>query len=212
MPYATLRANFSLAMTNEYARSGAVTKLQQNRRIANEGILSEREQDWADQMRAAVAGDAAAYRSVLQSVTVFLRIEVRRGFARYGRGTSDVEDVVQETLLAIHLKRETWRTDEPIGPWVRAIARNKLIDSLRRGGKRIIVPIDDVIDFLPAAEPTEHLTEQDAQQILSLLNGRQREIVEAISLNGASIRETASKYQITEGAVRVAFERAASPR
>ena len=169
--------------------------------------MSEREQEWADQMRAALAGNATAYRIVLQSLTLFLRTEVRRGFARYGRGTSDVEDVVQETLLAIHLKRETWRTDEPIGPWVRAIARNKLIDSLRRGGKRINVPIDDVIDILPAAEPTEHITERDAEQILGLLNGRQREIVESISLKGATIRETATKYAITEGAVRVALHR-----
>lgn len=169
--------------------------------------MSEREDEWADQMRAAIAGDAGAYRTVLQSLTIFLRAEARRGFARYGRGTADVEDVVQETLLAIHLKRETWRTDEPIGPWVRAIARNKLIDSMRRGGKRINVPIDDVIDILPAAEPTEHLTQQDAEQILNLLQGRQRDIVEAISLKGSSIRETAAKFAISEGAVRVALHR-----
>jgi RNA polymerase sigma-70 factor, ECF subfamily len=175
--------------------------------IQNEVALSEREDEWADQMRAAIAGDAGAYRTVLQSLTIFLRAEARRGFARYGRGTADVEDVVQETLLAIHLKRETWRTDEPIGPWVRAIARNKLIDSMRRGGKRINVPIDDVIDILPAAEPTEHLTQQDAEQILNLLQGRQRDIVESISLKGASIRETAAKFEISEGAVRVALHR-----
>jgi len=169
--------------------------------------LNDREQEWADQMRASLAGDQAAYRKVLQSLTVFLRSEVRRGFARYGRGMADVEDVVQETLLAIHLKRETWRTDEPIGPWVRAIARNKVIDSLRRGGKRINVPIDDVIDILPAAEPTDHLSERNAEQILDKLNGRQREIVESISINGSSIRETATKLDISEGAVRVALHR-----
>ena len=114
---------------------------------------------------------------------------------------------MQEALLAIHLKRETWRTDEPIGPWVRAIARNKVIDCLRRSGRRVIVPIDDVIDILPAAEPSEHLTERDAEQILSKLNGRQREIVESISINGSSIRETAAKLAISEGAVRVALHR-----
>jgi RNA polymerase sigma-70 factor, ECF subfamily len=158
-------------------------------------------------MRAALAGDENAYRLVLHSLAIFLRVEVRRGFARYGRGTADMEDVVQETLLAVHLKRETWRPDDPLIPWVRAIARNKLIDTLRRGGKRINVPIDDVIDILPASEPTEHLTERDAEQILNLLNGRQRDIVESISLNGASIRETATKFAITEGAVRVALHR-----
>lgn len=172
--------------------------------------MDDREREWADQMRAGLAGDAAAYRAVLSALTVFLRTEVRRGFARYGYGQSDVEDVVQEALLAIHLKRETWRPSEPIGPWVRAIARNKLIDSLRRGGRRINVPIDDVIDILPAAEPTEHLTERDAGQILSKLNGRQREIVESISIKGDSIKQTAARYSISEGAVRVALHRGLS--
>jgi len=69
------------------------------------------------------------------------------------------------------------------------------------------VPIDDVIDVLPAAEPVEHLTERDAEQILSKLEGRQREIVESISINGSSIRETATKLSISEGAVRVALHR-----
>jgi len=169
--------------------------------------MNDREREWADQMRAGMAGDAAAYRTVLKSLTAFLRMEVRRGFSRYGYGQSDVEDVVQESLLAIHLKRETWRTSEPITPWVRAIARNKLIDSLRRGGRRINVPIDDVIDVLPAAEPTEHLNERDAEQILSKLNGRQREIVQSISINGDSIRQTATRFDISEGAVRVALHR-----
>jgi len=169
--------------------------------------LNEREQEWAIQMRAGIEGDAAAYRMVLASLTLFLRAEVRRGFARYGRGQADVEDVVQDALLAIHLKRATWRTDEPIGPWVRAIARNKLIDSLRKGGRRIHVPIDDVIETLPAETQTEHLTERDAGEILSKLNGRQRDIVESISLKGASIRETAAKFDISEGAVRVALHR-----
>ena len=180
---------------------------QSGRNVFHEVALNEREQEWSSQMRAALAGDQTAYRNVLQSLTIFLRSEVRRGFARYGRGMADVEDVVQESLLAIHLKRETWRTDEPIGPWVRAIGRNKVIDSLRRSGRRINVPIDDVIDILPAAEPTEHITERDAEKILGKLNGRQREIVESISINGSSIRETAVKYAITEGAVRVALHR-----
>jgi RNA polymerase sigma-70 factor, ECF subfamily len=169
--------------------------------------LNDQEHEWARLMRAGLAGDASAYNAVLQLLAAFLRTDVRRGFARYGRGTADVEDVVQETLLAVHLKRETWRTSEPIGPWVRSIARNKVIDTLRRSGRRINVPIDDVIEFLPAPEQTEHLTERDAVQILALLQGRQREIVQSISLEGASIRETATKYAISEGAVRVALHR-----
>ncbi len=169
--------------------------------------MSERDAEWATQMRAGLSGDGAAYHAVLASLTLFLRGEVRRGFSRYGNGGADVEDVVQETLIAIHLKRETWRPQDPLIPWVRAIARNKLIDSLRRGGRRVNVPIEDFEDVLAAPEPTQHLTERDAGEILDQLKGRQRDIVEAISIHGVSIRETASKFDISEGAVRVALHR-----
>jgi RNA polymerase sigma-70 factor (ECF subfamily) len=64
-------------------------------------------------MRAAIAGDATAYRGLLQSLTQSLRAATRRGFAQFGAAMNDVEDVVQETLLAIHLKRHTWDPTQP---------------------------------------------------------------------------------------------------
>ena len=169
--------------------------------------MTTQEVEWADQMRAAIEGDGSAYKAVLQSLSVFLRGEVRRGLTRYGYGQSDVEDIVQEALLAIHLKRGTWRTHEPIIPWVRAIARNKVIDSLRKLGRRINVPIDDVVETLAAPVASEHLTPDDGEKILSQLQGRQRDVVRSISMEGISIRETAAKFTMTEGAVRVALHR-----
>src|SRR5262249_48105082 len=107
-------------------------------------------------MRAAMTGDAAAYNRLLTSLTPAIRSVGRGGLARAGLVVEDAEDVVQETLLAIHLKRHTWDPSMPLGPWVRAIARNKLIDAMRRRGRRAQVPIDDVIDTLVAdgGEPT----------------------------------------------------------
>ena len=167
----------------------------------------DRDDVWTHLMTAALRGDEAAYRSILEALAVFVRSEARRGFTRYGHGSADVDDVVQETLLAIHLKRETWQPERPVGPWVRAIARNKVIDTLRRKGRHVSVPIDDFADRLPAAPSAERLTHQDAAQALKQLQGRQREIVQSISINGNSIRETAARYAISEGAVRVALHR-----
>jgi len=165
------------------------------------------EVQWADWMRAANAGDSKAYRRLLEALTPFLRMVVRQGFTRAGLGGSDVEDVVQETLLAIHLKRQTWDADQLFTPWVRAVVRNKLIDNLRRRGNRIDLPIEDFADILPAEPASEEISQGEAERLLSVLGGRQREIVQAICVDGASIRETSAKFGISEGATRVALHR-----
>jgi RNA polymerase sigma-70 factor, ECF subfamily len=158
-------------------------------------------------MRAAIAGDAAAYRLLLDQLSLSLRAATRRGFAQFGAAMNDVEDVVQETLLAIHLKRHTWDASQPLGPWVRAIARHKLIDALRRRGRRIEIPIEAVIDFLPAQEARSDLDLQDAQRLIGELDGRQQTIVRSISVEGKSVRDVAANLGMNEGAVRVALHR-----
>jgi RNA polymerase sigma-70 factor (ECF subfamily) len=158
-------------------------------------------------MRAAIGGDNAAYRALLQSLSGVLRAAVRRGFAQAGAPLNDVEDVVQETLLAMHLKRNTWDPTQPLGPWVRAIARHKLIDALRRRGRRIQIPIDSVIDTLSVQEDSSGVDRQDAERLVNGLSGRQREVVRAVSLEGQSIRQVAERMQMKEVAVRVALHR-----
>jgi len=158
-------------------------------------------------MRAAINGDAAAYNRLLTSLAPAIRALARRGLGVAGLAAEDAEDIVQETLLAIHLKRHTWDPTMPLGPWVRAIARNKLIDAIRRRGYRAYVPIDDVMETLAAdaEEPTPLPGRLDAH--LQSLPERQQSVVRAISLDGASIRETAARLKMSEGAVRVALHR-----
>jgi RNA polymerase sigma-70 factor (ECF subfamily) len=158
-------------------------------------------------MKAAIGGDEEAYRQLLDQLAHSLRAATRRGLAQTGAAMNDVEDVVQETLLAVHLKRHTWNSDQPLGPWVRAIARHKLIDSLRRRGRRVEIPIDFVIDTLAAEEPHDDLDRQDAERLVNDLRGRQQVIVRAISIEGQSIREAAERLNMNEGAVRVALHR-----
>lgn len=166
-----------------------------------------REEEWAALMRASIAGDEASYRRLLDALSRSLRAAVRRGFSNAGAAPNDVEDVVQETLLAIHLKRHTWKSDQPLGPWVRAIARHKLIDALRRRGRRIEVPIEAVLDFVAAEVPHDDLDRQDAERLVNDLNGRQKAIVRSISIDGLSIRDVAQRLDMKEGAVRVALHR-----
>lgn len=169
--------------------------------------MSRRDIDWGDMMRAAINGDAAAYNRLLTGLAPALRSVARRRLSRAGISVDEAEDVVQETLLAIHLKRHTWDTSLPFAPWVKAIARNKLVDAMRRRGRRDYVSIDEFAEVLAsdASEPTPIPGKLDTH--LQSLPDRQRNVVRAISLDGASIREAATQFGMSEGAVRVALHR-----
>lgn len=169
--------------------------------------MTDRDTHWAALMRAANRGDASAYRQLLGQLAPVLRRVAAKGIARR-LSLEDVEDVVQETLLALHLKRHTWDENQPLLPWVSAIARHKTIDNLRRRGKRAYLPIDDVSDVLAADPQPLEAGSLDAERVIATLKGRQREIVRAISLEGATARHVAQRLGMTEGAVRVALHRA----
>jgi RNA polymerase sigma factor (sigma-70 family) len=170
---------------------------------------SAREEQWAGWMRQALDGDAQAYQRFLLAVTPHLRAMARRRCDHFGAPASEAEDVVQEVLLAVHLKRGTWDPARAIGPWLSTIVRNKLIDSLRRRGRHVNVPIDDVIETLESDEQSADAMDRlDALNLLERLKDPQRDIVRSISMNGAGIRETAERLKMSEGAVRVALHRA----
>ncbi len=167
-----------------------------------------RDEEWAGWLRAALDGDAAAYDRFLRAVTPHLRAMARRRVAAFGAPAAEAEDVVQEVLIAIHLKRTSWDPARPLGPWLGAIVRNKLIDSLRRRGRRVSIPIEDVMEGLAAETDTRDDDRRDATQLLQKLKEPQRSIVQAISLDGVPVRDTAARMNMTEGAVRVALHRA----
>lgn len=169
---------------------------------------SEREQEWAGLLQAAIKGDEHAYRRFLQSVSAVVRSAVRRRASGHGIGAGDVEDVVQETLLAIHLKRHTWAEVSSIGSWIAAITRNKLVDALRRRGRRAEVSLADLGDTLPFADPDPGFSRSELDRMFTHLKTRQQEIVRSVSIDGYSVRETAERLAMTEVAVRVALHRA----
>ncbi len=169
--------------------------------------MRERDNEWTDLMRSANAGDTAAYHRLLKAVAPVLRAAARRGLARAGQPVDQSEDVVQDILLAVHLKRHTWDPNAPFAPWLFAIARNKLIDALRRRGRRIFVNIDDFSETLPGAPPEETLPATEVTAHLNGLAKRQRDVLQSISVDSNSIKETAAKLSMTEGAVRVALHR-----
>jgi RNA polymerase sigma-70 factor (ECF subfamily) len=169
--------------------------------------LIGRQTQWADWMRAANNGDAAAYDRFLRDAALALRGLVRRGLARDGANPSETEDIVQDILIAVHLKRHTWDQTRPIGPWISGIARYKIIDNMRRRGFRSDVPIEDFADTLPADSGPEPAAARDVTRSLESLPDGQRRVVQSIAIDGNSIAETARNLDMSEGAVRVSLHR-----
>jgi len=167
-------------------------------------VSADHETRLAGLLRAALDGDETAYAEFLGLVAALVRPVARRKLGA-GIGT-DPEDIVQETLLAIHLKRHTWRSDAPVMPWVYAIARYKIIDVYRRRGGRVELDIEDFAETLPA-QASEAASERDIGRALDGLAAGQRRVVAAISVEGRSISETAQALGMKETAVRVALHR-----
>jgi RNA polymerase sigma-70 factor (ECF subfamily) len=155
-------------------------------------------------MERSLQGDSRAYEQLLVLLTVGLR-SVVHGRAR--AAGLDAEDVVQEVLLALHLKRGTWKTGTPVAPWVAAIARNKIVDALRRRGQRTEVSIESVVATLWTETGDDGRDANDVEHMLERLNDRQRQVVRAVSLEGYSAQEVAQRLQMSEVAVRVTLHR-----
>lgn len=161
------------------------------------------EAELARLMRAAIAGDERAYGDFLRRAACLVRIFARRKIVR---GGIDPEDIVQETLLAIHVKRHTWRQDGPVTPWLYAIANYKLIDAFRRCGRRVEIEIGEIAETFAAPE-TETISDREIGRALATLAPGQRSVVAAVSVDGRSIGETAKRLAMSETAVRVALHR-----
>ncbi len=167
----------------------------------------DRESEWSALLRAANAGDATAYQSFLKLMLPVLRKSVGRSLARARMPAVDSEDIVQEVLLAVHLKRQTWIETAPVAPWIFTIARHKTIDALRRRGRRIELPVEDFAETLAAASPEPNLAGVNVDRHLADLPAGQRKVVQKIAVDGRSIAETAAALAMTPGAVRVALHR-----
>jgi RNA polymerase sigma factor (sigma-70 family) len=158
-----------------------------------------------DLLRAANRGDQRAYARFLAAVTPIIRGIARARGA--GLGPEACEDVVQETLLAIHQKRQTWREDSPVRPWLYAIVRYKVVDAFRARGRRVHVSIDDFADVLPAEAGPDPTERSDVERVIARLDPRSARIVRAIGIEGATAAELATAMGMTETAVRVALHR-----
>ncbi|UPJ53787.1 sigma-70 family RNA polymerase sigma factor [Bradyrhizobium sp. 200] len=159
-------------------------------------------------MLAGLNGDAASHRSLLDQLSRRLRGYYKAKLAAFGKATSEAEDLVQETVLAIHIKRHTYDPREPLTPWVHAIARYKLIDFLRRNrAGHAEVPIDDAAEMMAHDDHASAESTYDVKRLLERLPKGMQCAIEAVKIEGLSIAEAAKKCGQSESGVKVNIHR-----
>lgn len=163
-------------------------------------LKSERQlRDW---MTSGLDGDAEAHGYLLHALVPLLR-------SFYGRrlrgAAADIEDLVQETLIAVHERRATYDRDRPFTPWLYAVARYRLIDHLRR---RREVPVESLEEIL-VAEGFEEATaaRMDVERLLSSLPPKQARAIHDTHVEGLSVDEAATHAGIGKSDVKVSVHR-----
>jgi RNA polymerase sigma-70 factor (ECF subfamily) len=171
------------------------------------GGPNERELAWGRWMAAAQEGDATAYETLLREIAPALRVFVRMRV----REDSAAEDVVQNVLLSLHRARHTYRPERPFGPWLRAIARNAVTDSLRARSKRAEreAPLPDQDLIADSREPSRAGAPLSPRlaRALEQLPPAQREAVLLIHVRDLSVAEAAERAGISVSALKVRAHR-----
>ncbi len=155
---------------------------------------------WGALMAAAQGGQAAPYRRLLS--------ELRPWLVRYfGRRLppANVEDAVQDVLIAIHAKRHTWDPARPFGPWLAGIARYKWIDRLRAAARHAADPLPESL-----ATPDHEASVTSAvvlHSLMATLKPAQADVIRLVKIDGLSIEEAAAHTGQSVSLVKVNIHR-----
>lgn len=155
-------------------------------------------------MVAALAGDGNAHHALLSQLAVKLRSFFVR---RIGRDAADVEDLIQEVLIAVHTRRDTYDPERPFTSWVYAIAHYKLTDCFRRNSRRETVALEDTMELFVADENEQRSAQTDVNQILSVLPEAQQQAIRLTRIEGLSTAEAAQRSGQSESLIKVNVHR-----
>jgi RNA polymerase sigma factor (sigma-70 family) len=170
------------------------------------GPLNAGEERLRKLMIRGLAGDAPAYHAFLQELSAHLRAFLRKRLAGL---PDEVEDLVQESLLAVHNQRHTYHVGQPLTAWIHAIAKYKLVDLLRRRERRDLLtdPFDDEIAFLSSSDSDAAEARRDLGKLLEQLPDRLRLPIVHTKLEGLSVAEAARLTGMSESAVKIGVHR-----
>ena len=156
-------------------------------------------------MLASLDGDAAAYRRLLAELTRYLRPYFLRRLSAAHQ--SHAEDLVQDTLLAVHSRRMTYDRNRPFTAWLHAVAHHKFVDHVRRHAIRPTVQLEDDAPVFAEDDSANAADRLDIAAVLNEVNPRTADLIRQTRLEGASVAEAAARHGMSETAAKVSIHR-----
>lgn len=166
---------------------------------------SAHDQQLADLLIQAQEGNRTAYERFLREASVVLRAFLSK---RMTAASDRVEDVLQDTLLAVHRARHSFLTGRPISPWLYAICEHRMAEFFRRHRRIERVEISAELQSVETAD--ESILEEEGgvgalvYEALTRLPSKQRVIIEALKVQDLSVKEVAMQTGMSESAVKIA--------
>jgi len=176
---------------------------------AEEARRADGGRDWSKLMARAQDGDRGAYRALLKDLVPYIRSVAGRCL----KEPSDVEDVVQDVLMTVHMVRHAYDPSRPFGPWLLAIANRRIIDRLRRQtrekARKIALSAEyETFSGVPANLDQADFEEAVLGEAIERLPPEQRQAIKMLKLNEMSLREAAAASGRSIAALKAATHRA----
>ncbi len=160
---------------------------------------------WSEWMERALQGDEESYRQLLSALGKVIENYLRKRFG----SLEFLEDMVQESLMAIHQARHTYIAGRPFSPWMFSIVRYKAIDMLRkRDGRQRLNNLLRTEQVEPGEKATGAEALLEGEQLFEGLKAKSRQALILTKVIGLSIREAADKLGVSEVAMKVRVHRA----
>lgn len=155
---------------------------------------------WDGWIRLSLKGDQNAYRLLLTDLRPWLTAYFVKRVHR-----NAVEDLVQDTLMTLHAKKQTFEPNYPFGPWMAAIARHRWIDHLRKTMKCVETELDH--EFPSQEHNHDESAKHDVKALLKLISPAQAQVIEMIKLQEMSVEEVSQKTGHSASSIKVMVHR-----
>lgn len=166
----------------------------------------QKEKELKELMLLSLEGDKVAYEKFLKEVNFLLKSFLHKTLGSKQKSKIAVDDLIQDTLISIHKKRDLFKKDMAVLPWIFSIARYRMIDVIRSESRRPTHEWNYESEYLTATEFQEHMP-ASGEELLEGISVQNKEILLMAKVEDIPLAEIAEKKNISLSAVKVSIHR-----